>query len=196
MGAAPSELSRDHDLTKKLDLQLDDLRQDIKNRPQGIKHGIIETISSIDDAMVMRYSRLENMSVILENVEKLFQKFPGRERVIETTKKMITDMRSMNPSNLHGWQQQTMFKDHDGKKVGLEIHYKTNMFQDGSVTDTCEDIVVMIAYKCVAHIVDEHDCIDAEEASESLSIKDDNMSLQYSCTVRHGPHKEQASSSI
>ena len=165
-----------------LDSSLDSLRQEIKSRPQAITQGVKNTISSIEDAVILRYSDLQDQREIERNVETIFSKFPGREKVVDSTKRMIDDMQSSRSDQLQGWQHNKKFKDHEGKKIGIEIHYKTQMFEAGSSAN--RDTVVLIAFKCLAHTMDtsiEHGYMDTDELSESMmSMNIRGMSLEVS----------------
>ena len=163
-----------------LDSRLDVLRQEVRNRPQAITKGVVDTTSALDDAVILRYSQLQDSRVVEENVEKIFQKFPGREHVIIATHDMIASMSNTKSSSLQGWKHHKKFKKHKGKDIGIEIHFKTEMFEDAQTSDT----VVLIAYKCLAHIMDtkvNHGYLDVDQLSESMiSLNIQGMSLEVS----------------
>lgn len=183
---------------KNLDHRLELLRQEVVCRPQAIKNGVLNTIYSVTDAVILRYSELDNIRIIEKSVEKIFQKFPGREHVIDATRAMISDMRSSESSSLRGWQHRQRFKDHDGKRIGLEIHYKTQMFDDVPTSHT-RDTVVLIAYKCLAHTMDKH-TYEVDELSESMmsmNIRDLSLKVSsFSCTSSTKPVVRQLTSAM
>ena len=166
-----------------LDRSLDSLRQEIKSRPQAITQGVLKTVSSVEDAVILRYSDLQDKKEIERNVETIFSKFPGRKKVVDSTKRMIDDMQSSRSDQLQGWRHNKKFKDHKGKKIGIEIHYKTKMFE--ASLSASRDTVVLIAFKCIAHIMDpkiKHRYMDTHcELSESMmSMNIQGMSLEAS----------------
>lgn len=167
-----------------LDGQLEGLRKEIQNRPQAITKGVAATISTLNDAVIMRYSQLQDTRVIEENVEKIFQKFPGREHVIVATREMIANMMSTKSKTLQGWQHRKKFKKHKGKSIGIEIHFKTEMFEDFTSRRSNRDTVVLIAYKCLAHMMDpkvNHGYLEVDQLSESMiSMNIQDMSLEVS----------------
>ena len=174
--------TRDQLAITDLDRRLDSLGQEIKSRPQAITQGVLKTVSSVEDAVILRYSDLQDQREIERNVETIFSTFPGSEKVIESTKQMIDDMQSSRSNQLQGWQHNKKFKDHEGKKIGIEIHYKTQMFEASS--SASRDTVVLIAFKCLAHIMDpniKHGYMDTHELSESMmSVNIQGMSLEVS----------------
>ena len=167
-----------------LDSRLEGLRKEIQNRPKAIEKGVATTISTLDDAVIMRYSQLQDTRVIEENVEKIFQKFPGREQVVIATHEMIANMMSTKSKTLQGWQHRKKFKNHKGKTIGIEIHFKTEMFEEIDPHRSNRDTVVLIAYKCLAHMMDpkvNHGYLDVDQLSESMiSMNIEGMSLEVS----------------
>lgn len=127
-----------------LDSQLENLRKEIQNRPQAITKGVAATISTLDDAVIMRYSQLQDTRTIEENVDKIFQKFPGREHVVTATREMIANIMSTEFQTLRGWQHRKKFKSHKGKAIGIEIHFETEMFEE-IAHHRSGDTVVLIA---------------------------------------------------
>ena len=177
---------------RNLDSRLDALRREIQDRPQAITKGVANTVSAVSDAMILRYSQLQDTSLIEKNVGELFQKFPGREHVINATRDMMLSMRSTKSSRLQGWKHRKKFMTHKGKELGVEIHYKTEMIEDVSTAHN-RDTVVLIAYKCLAHVMDpkvSHRYMDVDQLSESMmsmNIRGTSLEVSSCSYSSYGP---------
>jgi len=122
---------------------------------------ISETVSCYQDAVMMRYEKLNDMSTILSNLELIFADFPGVKLLMDHAKKLILCTRqSSSLKEILRWQSSKVMTVIDGKTVGLEVHYKLKIFEEdtGRFYSPKKDTVVLIGYKCVAHTMNVPAC--------------------------------------
>lgn len=156
------------DLIVKLDHQLDDLKREVTLVEPAIKDNVRSTVSKIEDATLLRYSQLEDMSKIEENIKQVFKGFPVMEVIVDAASNMVAAMNATKElTEILRWQQRKLVKRVGDKVYGLEVHYKVKILEEtkGWIGPKKKETVVLVAYKALAHAMnlDPEDYPDAEE---------------------------------
>lgn len=164
MGGSPSkevvyvesDESKQAKVLSKLENQLEDLRKEVVSVRPCITEGVRETISSEQDALLMRYSQLTDVTVIEENIREVFGNFPVLEFIVDTATRMVSAMNSTEEmTEILRWQERKLVKRVGSRVYGIEAHFKVKILEKEKGTfRTSKDTVVLIAYKCLAHVMD------------------------------------------
>lgn len=140
----------------KLDRQLDDLKHEVISVKPLINQNVRETIASEEDALLMRYSQLQDTKEIEKNIREIFVNFPALDFLVDTATKMISAVnKSEELTELLRWHERKVIKRSGRRVYGLELHYKVKILEeDKGRIRTHKETVVLIAYKCLAHVMD------------------------------------------
>lgn len=153
-----SDESKRMRLLSQLDKQLEELKQEVTSVEPAIKTNVRETVRLEQDALLMRYSQLQDKDRVVYDIRNIFAGFPLLEFLVETATKLVTTMTSSEElKEILRWQERKMVKRIDNKVYGIEAHYKVKILEEskGSVPGfKSSDTVVLIAYKCIAHAMD------------------------------------------
>ena len=162
-----SDESKRAKLLGALDKQLEDLKQEVVSVQPCITDSVKETVFSEQDALLLRYSQLEDKATIERNIKEIFGKFPQLDFLVDTATRMIAAMNNTeNMTEVLRWQERKLVKRVGSKVYGMEAHFKVKLLEeDKGRIRSHKEVVVMIAYKCLAHIMDRpaEDYPDAEE---------------------------------
>lgn len=161
------EESQKEQILKELDQQLDGLRQEVGRIQPLITKGVKDTTHTIGDALIMRYSQLQDRSKMEEDIQKIFGKYPGLDFLKDTASTLIAAMNSTKEmTEIVRWQERKTTKRIGDKVVGLECHYKVKIIEKsvGRFTSS-KETVCLIAYKYLVHILDKRpeEYLDDEE---------------------------------
>ena len=92
------------------------------------------------------------------DIELIFGGFPVTKFLVETATKLVDTMTSSQDlQELLRWQELIKVTRSKDKVCGIEIHYKVKVLEEtkGTVLGfKSNDTVVLIAYKCIAHVMD------------------------------------------
>ena len=104
----------------------------------------------------MRYSQLTDKEQVVRDIRGIFSGFPILEFLVETASKLVSTMASSEElKEILRWQERKMVKRVGNKVYGIEAHYKIKILEETKGTKfKSKDTVVLIAYKCIAHVMD------------------------------------------
>ena len=124
------------------------------------------------DILILRYSHLQSMDEICENVKQNFEGFPGSNMVIDHTKKVLTSLRSAKSlKEIQRFHSTKVLEVVDGMSMGIEVHYKMKVVQEDkwglSLSLTNKSARVVVSYKYAAHVVK----IDKEMVPNTEAVK-------------------------
>lgn len=144
-------------LLGQLDNQLKELKAEVTSVEPSIKENVRETISLEQNALMIRYSELKNKQKIVEHVKEMFGDFPLVEFLVDTATTLVSVMASSEEmKELLRWHQRRLVKRIDDQVYGIEAHYKVKVLEEikgNRITGTSKDTVVLIAYKCMSHVM-------------------------------------------
>jgi hypothetical protein len=136
-----------------LEKQLTELKNEVFNQNQLISDGIEETVMDESNVLILRYSNLNNIHEIEQNVRQIFGDMPLLNILIDTTTQLVAAMNNTKElTELMKWQQKTIKKRVGNKVFGMEMHYKLKLIDENKgrfVKD--RNTVVLVAYKCKAY---------------------------------------------
>ena len=128
------------------------------------------------DILILRYSHLQSMDEICENVKQNFEGFPGSNMVIDHTKKVLTSLRSAKSlKEIQRFHSTKVLEVVDGMSMGIEVHYKMKVVQEGkwglSLSLTNKSARVVVSYKYAAHVVKvDKEIVPNTEAVKKIAI--------------------------
>ena len=158
-------------LLGQLDRQLEALRLEVTSVKPAIQDNVRETVSQVQDALLMRYNQLTDKVQITQDIRRIFAGFPILSFLVDTATRLVSTMsNSQELQEILRWQEQKMVKRIGDKVYGLEAHYKVKILEEskGSVPGfRSKDTVVLIAYKCIAHAMD----LDPEDFPDENEYK-------------------------
>lgn len=166
-----SDESKRIKLLGKLDNQLKELKAEVTSVEPSIKENVKETIHLEQDALLIRYSDLENKELIAEHVKKVFGNFPLLEFLVDTSTTLVSVMASSEEmKELLRWHEKKLVKRVGNKVYGIEAHYKVKVLEEIKgyrLTGKSRDSVVLIAYKCLSHTMD----LDPEDFPDDKELE-------------------------
>ena len=144
---------------------LEELKQEVKKVVPLITDGIKHTILSQEDVLLMRYSQLDHMDRMTEDIKAMFQNVDDvriLDFIISTATSMIGAVKhSMEMKEVMRWHQRKVEKRINDKVIGMEAHYKVEIKEYRYTSKTKyrwmvpeKETVVLIAYKVMAHTLD------------------------------------------
>ena len=165
-------------LLASLNNHLDALKEEVRTVEPIIKENIKSEVQKIEDAVLLRYSHLQDSNAILKDIEKVFKGFPVMGVCIDAATNMIAAITSSpDMTEIMRWQQRKVVKRVGNKVYGIEIHYKLQVLKEVSkgwslMKSAKKDTVVMVAYKSIASVMDlnPHDYPDDDELA-ALTFK-------------------------
>jgi len=128
------------------------------------------------DILILRYSHLQSMDEICENVKQNFEGFPGNNMVIDHTKKVLTSLRSAKSlKEIQRFHSTKVVEVVGGMSLGIEVHYKMKVVQEDkwgfslSTKDTFTNkrARVVVGYKYAAHVVN----VDVSKVPDTEAVK-------------------------
>ena len=153
-----SDESKRAALLAKLDNQLDVLKKEVSTVEQIIKENVRAEICKIEDAAILRYSQLSDMSSIKKDLELVFKGFPVMSVIVDAASNMVAALNSSQElTEILRWQQRTLKKRVGDKVYGLEIHYKVKILEETKgwqIMGKKKETVVLVAYKAIASLLD------------------------------------------
>ena len=155
---------------------LEELKQEVKKVIPLMTDGIKHTIMSQEDVLLMRYSQLDHMDKIKEDIRAMFLNVDDiriLDFIISTATSMIGAVKhSMEMKEVMRWHQRKVEKRINDKVIGMEAHYKVEIKEYRYTSKTKyswmvpeKETVVLIAYKVMDHTLD-------RAPSDFLSAKD------------------------
>lgn len=151
-----SDESKRMRLLGELERQLEELKQEVITVEPTINSNVRETVRQEQEALLMRYSQLTDKEQVVRDIRGIFSGFPILEFLVETASKLVSTMASSQDlQEILRWQERKMVKRIGDKVYGIEAHYKVKVLEEtkGTVFKS-KDTVVLIAYKCIAHVMD------------------------------------------
>ena len=145
-------------LIGQLEKQLEELKQEVITVESVFSSNVRHTVCQEQDALLMRYSQLTDREQVLRDIQGIFSGFPLLAFLVDTASKLVSTMTSSQElTEILRWQERKMVKRVGNKVYGIEAHYKVKVLEEtkGSVRwFKSKDTVVLIAYKCIAHVMD------------------------------------------
>ena len=141
----------------RLDHQLEDLKKEVTLVPPIINDNVKSTVSKLEDATLLRYNQLQDMTKIEENIKQVFKGFPVMQVIVDAASNMIAAMNATEElTEILRWQQRKLVKRVGDKVYGLEVHYKVKILEEtkGWIGNKKKETVVLVAYKAIAHTMD------------------------------------------
>ena len=151
-----SDESKRFRLLSRLENQLEELKQEVITVEPAFSNNVRETVRQEQEALLMRYSQLSDREQVVRDIRGIFSGFPILEFLVETASKLVSTMTSSHDlQEVLRWQERKMVKRVGDKVYGIEAHYKVKVLEEtkGAVFKS-KDTVVLIAYKCIAHVMD------------------------------------------
>ena len=155
-----SDESKRVSLIATLNDQLDALKEEVKTIEPIITENVKSQVQKIEDAVLLRYTQLQDRNTILNDLEMVFKGFPVMKVVIDAATNMIAAMTSSpDMKEIMRWQQQKLVKRVGNKVYGLEIHYKVKVLEEANkgwnpLKSDKKDAIIMVAYKAIASVMD------------------------------------------
>ena len=150
-----SDESKRAAMLAKLDHQLDSLRKEVASIQPVIRENVHSTVFQLEDATLLRYSQLEDMTVIKKNIEQIFEGFPVMSVIVDAASNMIAAMKSTEElTEIMRWHQRKVMKRVGKNVYGMEVHYKVKILEETKgawLTSKKKETVVLVAYKAIAH---------------------------------------------
>jgi len=163
-----SDPQQQAEIVRQLETQLASLQQEVQSVRAIIVEDVMDTTHSIEDAVIMRYSQLEDRRKIEQNIRDIFGTSPGMEYLVDTAKSLIATMTSTKEmTEIVRWQQRKTTKRIGDKVVGLECHYKVKILEKRvGMFNSSKETVCLLAYKFLVHTLDKcpEDYLDDEES--------------------------------
>ena len=139
-----------------LDEQLSGLREEVKTIEPLIQEGIKDTTHTIQDAVIMRYSQLQDKKKIEENIKAVFGR--SAHPMVEAATSLVCTLATT--AEMHGvsrWYDRKCTKRIGRHVVGIEFHYKLQVIEkDTGVLRRSKDTICLIAYKFLVHMLDKN----------------------------------------
>ena len=92
------------------------------------------------------------------DIQRIFGGFPLLAFLVDTASKLVSTMTSSQElKEILRWHERIKVHRFKDKVYGTEIHYKVKVLEEtkGTVPGfKSKDTVVLIAYKCIAHVMD------------------------------------------
>ena len=156
----------------KLENQLEELKKEVTSMEPSIQQDVKNTIYQEEDALLVRYSQLKDKAKIEEDIKKIFGNFPLLDFIVDTACRMVTAMTSSEEmTEVLRWQERKIVKRIGDQVYGIEAHYKVKMLEETKGEymglKTSKETVVLIAYKCLAHVME----LKPEEYPDAESFK-------------------------
>ena len=153
-----SDASKRAALLVKLDNQLDSLKKEVATVEPIIKENVLSEVQKVEDAAVLRYSQLQDVSMIQKNIKQVFKGFPVMSVLVDAASNMVAALNSTEElTEILRWQHRTAKKRIRDKVYGIEVHYKVNILEETKSTgwrSTKKETVVLVAYKAIASVMD------------------------------------------
>ena len=138
--------------------QLEELKQEVITVEPVFSTNVRYTVCQEQNALLMRYSQLTDREQVVRDIEGIFSGFPLLGFLVETATKLVSTMASSQElQEILSWQERKMVKRVGEKVYGIEAHYKVKLLEEtkgNMLTGRSKDTVVLIAYKCIAHVMD------------------------------------------
>ena len=153
-----SDESKRMRLLGQLETQLEQLKQEEITVQPAISSNVRDTVTEEQDALVMRYSELQDEKEVVRHIQRIFSGFPLLEFLVETATRLVNTMTSSQElQEILRWHERKTVKRVGDKVFGIEAHYKVKILKEtkgNMFTGKSKDTVVLIAYKCIAHVMD------------------------------------------
>ena len=150
-----SDESKRAALLVKLDNQLDSLKKEVATVEPIIKENVISEVQKVEDAAILRYSQLQDVSMIQKNIEQVFKGFPVMSVLVDAAKNMVAALNSTEElTEILRWQHRTTKRRIGDKVYGIEVHYKVKILEETVWRSTKKETVVLFAYKAMASVMD------------------------------------------
>ena len=153
-----SDESKRMRLLGQLENQLQQLKAEVKGVQPSINENVRDTISQEQDALLLRYSQLKDKELVVQHIKEVFGKFPLLQFLVDTATTLVGIMTSSEEmKEILRWHEKKMVKRVNDKVYGIEAHYKVKILEETKgnfVTGKSQDTVVLIAYKCMSHVMD------------------------------------------
>ena len=131
------------------------LYEEVKQVPSLFSpHEVVALQMEDSDILILRYSHLQSMDEICENVKQNFEGFPGSNMVIDHTKKVLTSLRSAKSlKEIQRFHSTKMLEVVDGRSMGIEVHYKLKAVEEVLLKDTFskKNTRIIVSYKYAVH---------------------------------------------
>ena len=89
----------------KLNIQLDDLKKEVTTVEPIIRDNVKAQITKIEDATLLRYSQLQDMSKTEDNIRQVFKGFPVMQVLVDAASNMIAAMNATDElTEILRWQ--------------------------------------------------------------------------------------------
>lgn len=129
-----------------------ELQSEVKNFKQEFPpEDVQRTVATKEDVLVLTYKDLKDTTKILDTVKDMFKGFPGTDFIVDTAEKFVMAVNSTDElKEIPCWQSNKVIRNIDGQSVGVEVHYKLSILEE---TTNEKDTVIMLAFKCIAHVM-------------------------------------------
>ena len=156
---AESDESKRARVLCQLENQLEQLKKEVTSVEPSIQQDVKQTVSQVQDAFLTRYSQLKNKAKIEEDIRNMFGNFPMVTFIVDIASRMITAMtNSKEMTDILRWQERKIVKRIGNQVYGIEAYYKVKILEETKEKymglKSSKDTVVLIAYKCFAHLMD------------------------------------------
>ena len=150
-----SDESKRAAILAKLDRQLESLRKEVADIQPVIQENVYSTVFQLEDATLLRYSQLEDMTDIKKNIEQIFEGFPVLSVIVDAASNMIAAMNTTDElTEIMRWHQRKVMKRVGQVVYGMEVHYKVKILEETKGSwplSKRTETGVLVAYKAIAH---------------------------------------------
>ena len=151
-----SDESKKAAILNKLDNQLAVLKKEVESVEPVIKNNVKAEVHRVEDAAILRYSQLQDISAIKENIQQIFSGFPVMSILVDAATNMVAAMNATEElTEIVRWQQRKAVKRMGDKVYGIEVHYKVKILEEiKGWFNGKKETVVLVAYKDIASLLD------------------------------------------
>ena len=151
-----SDESKKAAILNKLDNQLAVLKKEVESVEPVIKNNVKAEVHRVEDAAILRYSQLQDISAIKENIQQIFSGFPVMSILVDAATNMVAAMNATKElTEIVRWQQRKAVKRMGDKVYGIEVHYKVKILEETKGWfNGKKETVVLVAYKAIASLLD------------------------------------------
>ena len=146
---------------KEIDKDMMTIYEEVKKVPSLFPPHEVAVLQMQDsDILILRYSHLDSMDNICENLKQIFDSFPGSNIVIDDIKRDLTSLHNAKSlKEIEHFDSTKVAVVVNGMSIGIEVHYKIKAVQEDkwgfslSFKDTSikKNARIIVGYKYAVH---------------------------------------------
>ena len=169
---AESDESKRERVLSKFKNQLEQMKKEVSNVQLSFQKDVKNTVIRREDSLVMRYSQLKDKAKVEQNIKMIFGDTPLLGMIVDAASRMVEALNTTEEmTQILRWHEETQVKQIGDEIYGLEVHYTVKLLEETKTTymglRSSKETVVLIAYKCLAHIME----LNPEEYPDEDTLK-------------------------